>query len=1537
MTNETDLKDSNFYIDWLETSISNEYFNYYEYSEFTNLNPIGNGAYGRVVRAYWKNTPFALKIFNNDKLMLKEVVNEIKLQKRVDSHENILRFYGITKAETEYSLVLEYADSGTLKAYLSNHFNKLDWNDNYQLTLQLASAVEYMHNHNIIHRDLHANNILIHQKKIKIADFGLSKKIVELSNTSKIAESSITSKIFGVIPYVDPKSFNNQYNFCNKCENYKLNKKSDVYSVGVLMWQISSGRRPFYAFYAEGVEYDTSLALAIQGGKREKIIDGTPVEYSDLYTECWKYEPNERPDMQEVVSILSYLWNNRNGSINTLISPMHYHIINDDNIEERTDNLLQESESLDINDDLDLDNIVSIISRESSSLQNQTFIKSDIMDPEDNSSYISIHTNLSNDSLNSTFNNISKIIIDKLITVIIKNHDKGKTFYQIQQFIEQKIFRLNQNTNNLVNWIIENQDKSKYIWFYGLLYYYNIGVEENDNRAFELFSKAADNNYSIAQVYLAKCYYDGYGINCNRNLTFYWYQKSVENGSIAGQFYLGHCCEFGIGIVKNEKESVYWYREATKNGVEKDEIKAFKYYVSLAKQGIADAQYQLGNCFYYGIGIEINKIQAKCWYEKATNGGNIIAKNILKKCYNIKKVKVEENKKIKFYKILFLRNLSQLGLNYVGKILLKTNYEKSFYYFQKAAVNGCKFALFNLGECYQLGKGVKKDYRKAFELYNKSAKQGYINAQFQLIYCYNFGFGIEINKVKAFELVSVMAKTGDNDALYLLGIHYAFGIGIKENEQKAFELYKKLAKNENQKLKYLPSNKEIEINKEKDIYSKILADNKYINVKLILGYCYMNGIGTEINKEKALKIFKELAKNGNVIAQYLLGIIYSNNNETKAFEYFKKLADQGDLNAQLGLGHCYSRGIGTEIDEAKAFELYKILAEKEHIHAQNYLGYSYEWGKGTEENLEKAIYWYNKGAEGGCEGAQYNLGNCYKNGKGVEKDERKAFEYYKISADQGYLDAQLQLGYCYYKRKGVEKDEIKAFKYYKKSADHGDLEAQFQLGYFYDEGIGTEVDKTKAFELYTITAEKGHKIAQNNLGFLYVKGEGTEKNLEKAIYWYNKAAEKGDKVAQYNLGRCYENVKGVEKDGNKAFEYYKKSADQGYLNAQCQLGYCYDKGIGTEVDKTKAFELYTIAAEKGHKIAQNNLGFLYVKGKGTEKNLEKAIYWYNKAAEYGCKSAQYNLGNCYINGIGVEKDENKAFEYYKKSADQGYLNAQFKLGYCYDKRIGTETDKAKAIEMYKIAAEKGNSMAQNNLGFLYVKGEGTVKDSEKAVYWFQKAIENDNKFASDNLGICYELGIGINKDKIKAFELYKKSAEKGYLNAKFHLGYCYINGIGTKIDKEKGIGLYNKAAKKENEEKILNDLNEVNYWYQKSAEYDNKVALYKLGEIYELGKGVYKNEIRAFDYYQQAAEKGCINGKYKVGNYFLHGIIVDIDKRKALDLYKEAAEGGNCDAKNCLTLLYKQGEVLDDNESLVSLVMSFESLLKQEVSIDDKN
>ncbi|CAB5347219.1 unnamed protein product [Rhizophagus irregularis] len=240
MSNDNDTND---YSGWLD-----KYYDRFDYSDFTVLEKIDTGSSARIKIATLKDikdTKFVLKCFNYvnyDKITLEKVVNEIRLLREVNYHPNIIRLYGITKDPIlgNCSLVLEYADGGTLQNYLQNHIKELKWDDRFDLALQIASAISCLHNHDIIHCDLHSANILVHQNKIKLADFGQSKKIVE-------ASSSSTSSVYGVVPYVDPK---------------------------------------------------------FDEGKREEIIEGTPTVYSDLCERCWKYEPDERPDIQNVVSIL---------------------------------------------------------------------------------------------------------------------------------------------------------------------------------------------------------------------------------------------------------------------------------------------------------------------------------------------------------------------------------------------------------------------------------------------------------------------------------------------------------------------------------------------------------------------------------------------------------------------------------------------------------------------------------------------------------------------------------------------------------------------------------------------------------------------------------------------------------------------------------------------------------------------------------------------------------------------------------------------------------------------------------------------------------------------------------------------------------------------------------------------------------------------------------------------------------------------------------------------------------------------------------
>ncbi|CAB4488152.1 unnamed protein product [Rhizophagus irregularis] len=119
-------------------------------------------------------------------IAVKELAHELKLHRDVDFHDNIISFHGITQENPNdksknYLLVMEYADGGTLQNYLEKNFFYLNWKHKYNMASELASAVLCLHDEGIIHRDLHSCNVLVRNHSVKLADFGLSRRIDEAS------------------------------------------------------------------------------------------------------------------------------------------------------------------------------------------------------------------------------------------------------------------------------------------------------------------------------------------------------------------------------------------------------------------------------------------------------------------------------------------------------------------------------------------------------------------------------------------------------------------------------------------------------------------------------------------------------------------------------------------------------------------------------------------------------------------------------------------------------------------------------------------------------------------------------------------------------------------------------------------------------------------------------------------------------------------------------------------------------------------------------------------------------------------------------------------------------------------------------------------------------------------------------------------------------------------------------------------------------------------------------------------------------------
>ncbi|RGB22874.1 kinase-like domain-containing protein [Rhizophagus diaphanus] len=166
-----------------------------------------------------------------------------------------------------------------LREYLQKNYNKLKWEKRIQLVYNIITVLKQIHDENAIHRDLHSGNILLKKvnQRLFISDLGICGPADRSPNS-----------IYGNLPYIAPEVIS------EKGHTFK----SDIYSIAILMWEISSGQPPF-----NNSEHDFYLAMNIVNGMRPRIISGTPLEYENLMKQCWDADPLKRPD-------INTLWKN---------------------------------------------------------------------------------------------------------------------------------------------------------------------------------------------------------------------------------------------------------------------------------------------------------------------------------------------------------------------------------------------------------------------------------------------------------------------------------------------------------------------------------------------------------------------------------------------------------------------------------------------------------------------------------------------------------------------------------------------------------------------------------------------------------------------------------------------------------------------------------------------------------------------------------------------------------------------------------------------------------------------------------------------------------------------------------------------------------------------------------------------------------------------------------------------------------------------------------------------------------------------------
>ena len=194
---------------------------------------IGVGGMALVYRAYdtIDDRTVAIKILKDEFLGNAEFIRRFKNESKaiaVLSHPNIVKVYDVSFGDRIQYIVMEYIDGITLKDYLSQQ-KEIKWKEAIHFTVQILQALQHAHEKGIVHRDIKPQNIMLLQDgTIKVTDFGIAR-------FSRSETRTITDKAIGSVHYIAPE----------QARGDLTDEKADIYSVGVMLYEMLTGQLPF--------------------------------------------------------------------------------------------------------------------------------------------------------------------------------------------------------------------------------------------------------------------------------------------------------------------------------------------------------------------------------------------------------------------------------------------------------------------------------------------------------------------------------------------------------------------------------------------------------------------------------------------------------------------------------------------------------------------------------------------------------------------------------------------------------------------------------------------------------------------------------------------------------------------------------------------------------------------------------------------------------------------------------------------------------------------------------------------------------------------------------------------------------------------------------------------------------------------------------------------------------------------------------------------------------------------------------------------
>ncbi|KAL6639361.1 hypothetical protein ACP70R_023091 [Stipagrostis hirtigluma subsp. patula] len=241
------------------------------------------GSFGDLYHGTYCSQDVAIKVLKPERVsvdMLREFAQEVYIMKKV-RHKNVVQFIGACTRPPILCIVTEFMHGGSIFDFLYNKRGSFQLPDVLRVASDVSKGMNYLHQINIIHRDLKTANLLMDDQVVKVADFGVA-RVKD--------QSGVMTAETGTYRWMAPEVI----------EHLPYDHRADVFSFGIVLWELLTGKLP----YEDMTPLQAAVAV-VQKDLRPAIPADTHPMLVDLLQRCWQKDPALRPTFAEILDILN--------------------------------------------------------------------------------------------------------------------------------------------------------------------------------------------------------------------------------------------------------------------------------------------------------------------------------------------------------------------------------------------------------------------------------------------------------------------------------------------------------------------------------------------------------------------------------------------------------------------------------------------------------------------------------------------------------------------------------------------------------------------------------------------------------------------------------------------------------------------------------------------------------------------------------------------------------------------------------------------------------------------------------------------------------------------------------------------------------------------------------------------------------------------------------------------------------------------------------------------------------------------------------